>query len=54
MTLPWKSLPSAPVVIAAPSFDLSSLQIFSVLQVVSIRRKNQWGSQESVAEPALC
>lgn len=40
-TLPWKSLPSAPVVIAAPSFDLSSLQIFSVLQVVSIRRKNQ-------------
>lgn len=47
-TLPWKSLPSTPVVIAAPSFDLSSLQIFSVLQVVSIRRK------KSMRQPRVC
>lgn len=48
MTLPWKSLPSAPVVIAAPFFVLSSLQIFSVLQVVSIKR------EKSMRQPRVC
>lgn len=48
MTLPWQSLPSALVVIAAPLFVLSNLQIFSVLQVVSIKR------EKSMRQPRVC
>lgn len=33
--------PPRAIVVAVPSFDLSSLQIFSVLPVVSISKKNQ-------------